>query len=230
MSIIGGGEVCEGRVVRARELHALEALHGQSGQTPRSWTFLGLEFSGCDGGNLGVAGTAVRAHDLRRQNMRTPATAELISLVRPYDDDLWEAPIPSDEFRMLRFPHRGITVVAGSSAWVVRGGEVLDERFHGFPVVLVEAGSETFFEMSAPSESWAASLDDFLPPSASCVVADTSGTPLNVRDSPGSRTVIDTLENDTPVRVVESRGAWRRLEDRGQAWVHQSGLRCRQPG
>lgn len=221
-----GGEVCEARVVRARELHAQEAAHSGGDEPPQDWTFLGLEFSGCDGGSLGVAGTAVTTHDLRREHMQTPATAELIALVRPHDDGVWEDPIPSADFRMLRLPRRGITVVAGSTAWLVRRGEVLEERFHGFPIVLVEAGPETFFEMSAPSENWAASLDDFLPPSASCLVADTSGTPLNVRDSPGSRAVIDTLENDTRVRIVESRGAWRRLEGRGQAWVHESGLRC----
>lgn len=225
-SVVEAGVVREVRVTRARELHVQAEPTAHDEGPPQTWTFLGLELAGQDGGSVGVAGSAVIAHKLRREDLRRPASAELVALVRPHDDDLgWEDPVPAADFRTLEFPQRGFTVVVGSAAWIVRDQVVLHERFHGLPVVLIEAGPRTFFEMSAPSENWAASLDDFLPPSAACVVSDQSGSPLNVRAAPRGR-VVDTLENGMHVRFVESRGSWRRLEGRGQAWVHESGLRC----
>lgn len=60
-----------------------------------------------------------------------------------------------------------------------------------------------------------------------CVVHDESGTPLNVRAEPSGRAaVVGTLANDTLVRVLESRGPWRRIDGPPGGWVWNEAVVC----
>lgn len=64
-------------------------------------------------------------------------------------------------------------------------------------------------------------------PGASCVVRDDSGTPLNVRaEASGRAEIVGTLANDTPVRVMESHGPWRRVEGPPAGWVWNEAVVC----
>lgn len=228
VSVVGGEEVCEARVTRARHLHVLHPDE-PGGTEGTHWTFLALELDGCPEGGVGVAGAPVRVRSLSRDEMSRPADAELVALVRAWDDALgWGAPIDAADFRM--HSGRGFRVVTGAAAWVVRRGEVLHERFHGWPSTLIQAGGESIFVMQAPSESWVSSIDDFGPNHRLCTVADSSGTPLNIRSAPrGDAPILGTMPNGARLRTTDGPGAWLRVLGRAESWVHGSGVECEAP-
>ncbi len=162
VSVIDRNDVCQARVTRTRVLHA--HLETADPESESEWTFLGLELEGCRNGSMAVAGAPVRVHRCGRNELDTPATEALARLVQAEDDDLmWEDPLPLSAYRMIDFPGHRVTVVVGSGAWVVRDGVVLHERYHGIPRTVVEAGDRLLFQMSAPSEDWAAALEHFAP-------------------------------------------------------------------
>jgi hypothetical protein len=41
-----------------------------------------------------------------------------------------------------------------------------------------------------------------------CRVADPTGTPLNVRTVPGGTKIVDTLQNGTPVTILDTKNKW----------------------
>jgi hypothetical protein len=82
--------------------------------------------------------------------------------VRPSDDGVWGGdPLPADAFRMMALPAHGVTIVVGSSSWVLRDGVVLAGAA---PVTLIEAGPLLLLELETPSEGWLGTLADFTDP------------------------------------------------------------------
>jgi Bacterial SH3 domain len=64
---------------------------------------------------------------------------------------------------------------------------------------------------------------------ADCIVADPSGTPLNVRNGPSSgATILGALHNGTSVSVKDRRGDWVRIvpQDGKSGWVYRKYLDC----
>ena len=228
VSVVSHANVCEARVTRARHLHVLHPDE-PGGSTGTNWTFLALDLAGCPDGGVGVAGAPVRVRSLSRDEISRPADAELVALVRAWDDALgWGAPVDAGDFRMQT--GRGFRVVTGAAAWVVRRGEVLHERFHGWPSSLIEAGGESIFIMESETESWVSSIDDFGPNHRLCTVADGSGTPLNVRSAPrGDSPIIGTMPNGAHLRTTQGPGSWLRVLGRARSWVHGSGVDCEAP-
>ncbi|MFT5353909.1 MAG: hypothetical protein ACI9KE_001109 [Polyangiales bacterium] len=228
VSVVSNENVFEARVTRGRHLHVLHPDE-PGGSTGTNWTFLGLELDGCPEGGVGVAGAPVRVRSLSRDEMSRSADAELVALVRVWDDGLgWGGPVNTGDFRMQG--GRGFRVVTGAAAWVIRRGEVLHERFHGWPVTLIEAGGESIFVMGSKTESWVSSIDDFGPNHRLCTVADSSGTPLNVRSAPrGDAPIIGNMPNGAHLRTTEGPGSWLRVLGRAESWVHGSGVDCAPP-
>ncbi len=162
VSVIGQ-ELCEAPVTRARQLHAELPSHPDDPTSGGQWTFLALDVEGCIRGGMGVAGASVRLHSLDRESLDVVASADVVALAKPHDDDLgWGDPLEESDFRVLQLPAFNVTIVVGNAAWVVRDGAVLHEH-HGIPRLAVEAGDRLFFQMTSPSEDWAAALDTFRP-------------------------------------------------------------------
>lgn len=59
-----------------------------------------------------------------------------------------------------------------------------------------------------------------------CIVADPTGTPLNVRSMPSKGAVVDTVRNGTVVGVVQVQGDWAFVRAQGgvQGWVYGPSL------
>jgi hypothetical protein len=65
------------------------------------------------------------------------------------------------------------------------------------------------------------------PAAGACVVADASGSPLNVRDSPSTRAaVVGTLPNASSVTTDETSGRFRHLTTPLVGWAWADNLRC----
>lgn len=164
--IVNRTELCEAWVTRARRIHTLFASHDDPDTAPHDpRTYLVLDFEGCDDGNSGIHGVAladIRIRSLRRGDLTQPATAALVTAVRPSDDGVWGGePLPTEDFRMLELPAHGVTFVVGTVSWVVRDGVVLSGAE---PITLIEAGPLVLLELETPSETWLGSLADFTNP------------------------------------------------------------------
>jgi SH3-like domain-containing protein len=61
----------------------------------------------------------------------------------------------------------------------------------------------------------------------SCVVSDSSGTPLNLRRTPQSRgEIVATLANGSTITGVRGSSSWIHVERAAGGWAHNSGLQC----
>lgn len=233
--VIGSdGSVCSSPITRARELHTIRVAFGYE-DDPESQgvaTYLGLELARCDG-SAGVVGAPIVVHPLERVRGTAPrAPGELVRAVQPSDDDLGYAdPLAPDAYRLFELPERDLRVVLGTGAWAFAQGarRVSTGNANGLISHVVEAGWRTFFLIETPSEGWIQAMERTIPEvqRARCVVADASGTPLNVRRLPrGSANVVTTLTNATTVAALVGPSPWARVATSPPGWAHTSGMRC----
>lgn len=228
-------ETCTARVVRARELHTIARPHGDDDPASQNQvTYLGLELDGCERGMGGVVGTSVAVRALHEiPDARTePAPPELVAVVQQHDDGLGDGePRDASTYRLIALPERDLRIVIGSGAWVLGQGThgIGPDSMNGMVIGVVEAGWRTFFFVATPSEGWLEPLEQIVPEirPSTCVVADASGTPLNVRRLPrSSAEVVATLANDTTIDALVGPSAWARVATTPAGWAHTSGLRC----
>lgn len=219
---------CEAPIRRARRLHAALISDDDGAEGPQT-TFLALELTGCPQADLAVAGVPladVSAQALSRTQLTEHAPLELVDLVLGRDTIYGEG-VAAADFRMLALPAYNLQIVVGENAWLLREGRVLSLPEN--PTYIVQAGPRAFFWLESPSDSWSASLDLAQPAydPGSCEVIDASGTPMNVRAAPSSRSaVVTTVTRGTTVAADDQTGSWYRLLTTPPGWAHASGLRC----
>jgi hypothetical protein len=207
----------------------------------RETSFEALELEGCEGG-MGVAGRAVVTQLLRAEGAPAASMAHA-TLIEPMDDLQTDHETPEWDgvVRALEFPDQNLAVVFGQNTWIVRGDTVVLPRGCGFINAIVFAGDQVLFWCNTESNDWITSLERAAPPRRDgsaryhCLVADPSGTPLNVHAERGARTaVVGTLPNGSRVDVRNFLDAWARIEshadgdprDEIRGWVLHRMLNC----
>jgi hypothetical protein len=226
----GLGVQCERRVTRARRLH-VTFVSSDTGSENGTATFLGLELEPgeCDGPS-GVVGTRdVSVFPLNDATTR-PAPDELATEIRALDED-WRA--EPDELRMVSIPTADLRMLDGNSPWLLTQG--IRVRLQDVALVEIDfavvAGWRTFLYLQnqITGEELIRPMEPFLPAirHQSCVVNDTSGTPLNVRRLPnvGSE-VIAALPNQTVLEGFTGSTSWVHVATEPSGWAHGSGLQC----
>lgn len=226
-TITGSDEECVADIVATRRLHGWRE-NWDDASNHLETTYLAFDFEGCSEGFAGVVGAEATARSLRGE-FGEAAPAELAVLAQPLDD-AYEDPPSLETYRMLALPERDLRIVRGNGAFVLgQGVRGFGGSLNGMLDVVIEAGYRTFFIVETPSESWLEPLESVVPEihRVRCVVADASGTPLNVRRLPRtSAEVITTLQNDTEIEALAGPSGWAHVATTPHGWAHASGLRC----